>query len=298
MTRRQYSGAASAASLTTTLGGTSADVIIYCTSLTNWPDGDAGGNGPFFVVIDRGTPSEEKILCFSRTGNTITVVASTGRGADGTTISSHSAGAIIEHVFTATDADEANYHINTAASTSTVAIHGLQNGSSVVGTTDAQTLENKTIDGADNTLVVPQSQVTGLTSALALKAPLASPAFTGNPTSTTPATTDNDTSIATTAFVVNKFNQVIQRGTINITVPNGAGYNTAGITFSPAFASAPTVMAITRGGSAVTAASGFNAYVGTTIGTSSATLGIRLSSGGQVAADTTIAVDWIAIGPA
>jgi hypothetical protein len=33
------------------------------------------------------------------------------------------------------------------------------------------------------------------------KAPLASPVFTGNPTAPTPATSDNDTSIATTAFV-------------------------------------------------------------------------------------------------
>jgi hypothetical protein len=32
-------------------------------------------------------------------------------------------------------------------------------------------------------------------------APVASPAFTGNPTAPTPASTDNDTSIATTAFV-------------------------------------------------------------------------------------------------
>ena len=35
----------------------------------------------------------------------------------------------------------------------------------------------------------------------ALKAPIASPAFTGNPTAPTPAVDDNDTSIATTAFV-------------------------------------------------------------------------------------------------
>ncbi|MFZ2587743.1 MAG: hypothetical protein WAZ18_06480 [Alphaproteobacteria bacterium] len=33
------------------------------------------------------------------------------------------------------------------------------------------------------------------------KAPLASPVFTGDPTGPTPATADNDTSIATTAFV-------------------------------------------------------------------------------------------------
>lgn len=37
--------------------------------------------------------------------------------------------------------------------------------------------------------------------AAALKAPLASPAFTGNPTAPTPVPGDNDTSIATTAFV-------------------------------------------------------------------------------------------------
>jgi hypothetical protein len=37
--------------------------------------------------------------------------------------------------------------------------------------------------------------------ALALKAPLASPALTGNPTAPTPAPGDNDTSLATTAFV-------------------------------------------------------------------------------------------------
>lgn len=42
---------------------------------------------------------------------------------------------------------------------------------------------------------------TTMTNALALKAPLASPALTGNPTAPTPASSDNDTSIATTAFV-------------------------------------------------------------------------------------------------
>jgi hypothetical protein len=45
------------------------------------------------------------------------------------------------------------------------------------------------------------ADVTGLQAALDAKAPLASPAFTGNPTAPTPAQNDNDTSIATTAFV-------------------------------------------------------------------------------------------------
>ena len=47
----------------------------------------------------------------------------------------------------------------------------------------------------------PQSEVTNLVADLGLKAPLASPTFTGDPKSVTPATADNDTSIATTAFV-------------------------------------------------------------------------------------------------
>lgn len=46
-----------------------------------------------------------------------------------------------------------------------------------------------------------EADVTGLTTDLAAKAPLASPTFTGNPTAPTPTAGDNDTSIATTAFV-------------------------------------------------------------------------------------------------
>lgn len=42
---------------------------------------------------------------------------------------------------------------------------------------------------------------TTVTNALALKAPLASPLFTGDPRAPTPAPSDNDTSLATTAFV-------------------------------------------------------------------------------------------------
>jgi hypothetical protein len=48
--------------------------------------------------------------------------------------------------------------------------------------------------------VHPQSEVTNLVADLALKAPLASPTFTGDPKAPTPAAADNDTSIATTAW--------------------------------------------------------------------------------------------------
>lgn len=141
MARREYAGAAQKAYLTTSLGGTTGDLSIICDDLTNWPTGNAGF--PFFIVINRGLASEEKILCSSRSGNTLAVYnvgGVTGRGQDGTTITAHSNNAAVEHVFTATDADEANAHVNVSAG-----VHGLAGGAAVVGTTSTQTLTNKTL---------------------------------------------------------------------------------------------------------------------------------------------------------
>ena len=54
---------------------------------------------------------------------------------------------------------------------------------------------------ADTSHTHTTAQVTGLETALAAKAPLASPALTGTPTAPTAASTVNNTQIATTAFV-------------------------------------------------------------------------------------------------
>lgn len=111
--RREYAGAAQSSRLTVALGGATTDLSISCSDLTNWPTGIDGR--PFYVVVDRGTASEEKILCASRSGNTITVYDDgvlNGRGSDDTSVTSHASNAVIEHVFTANDADEANAHIN------------------------------------------------------------------------------------------------------------------------------------------------------------------------------------------
>ncbi len=139
--RREYKGAAQAAALTVSLGGSTGDLTITCDDLTNWPTG-VGGK-PFYIVIDRGLASEEKILCTSRSGNVLTVFndgLTTGRGSDDTAVTAHNNNAVVEHVFTATDADEANAHVN--ASTD---VHGLAGGAAVVGTTSTQTLTNKTL---------------------------------------------------------------------------------------------------------------------------------------------------------
>jgi hypothetical protein len=66
---------------------------------------------------------------------------------------------------------------------------------------------NTTVDNTDpaNPIIAADTpavaDVTGLVAELALKAPLASPTFTGNPLAPTPSPGDADTSIATTAFV-------------------------------------------------------------------------------------------------
>lgn len=108
--RRQYSGNAPATVLQTTMtavspaaGGT---INVSAGTGANYPDGSVGN---FFIVIDRGLSTEEKLLISSRTNDTLTIGA---RGADNTTAASHTAGsAVLEHVVTKTDLDEANAHI-------------------------------------------------------------------------------------------------------------------------------------------------------------------------------------------
>ena len=159
--RRQYAGAAFASVLTAELTASAAALTISCDDLTNWPDGTVG---PFYVVVDRGLATEEKILCVTRASNTLNVYndgITTGRGADGTSVSYHGANAVIEHVFTATDADEANLHVNSSSG-----VHGLTG--SVVGTTDTQTLTNKTLSGATMSGV---TTFTGTTEGLELTSP-------------------------------------------------------------------------------------------------------------------------------
>lgn len=102
--RRSYSGAG----VSTTLTGSiiAGDTTLSIAASTSWP---TGGSGPFFICIDRGTASEEIVKIATRSSLTLTCAGS-GRGADGSTATSHASGAAVELVFTATDADEANAH--------------------------------------------------------------------------------------------------------------------------------------------------------------------------------------------
>jgi len=102
-----------------------------------------------------------------------------------------------------------------------------------------------TVGGGTTALVVPVAIVNGGTGAtdavtalnLLGGAPLANPAFTGNPTAPTPPTADNDTSIATTAFV-NAQGYLKSNATAQFTVgytfaPNNIGNMTGTYTPNP-----------------------------------------------------------------
>lgn len=67
----------------------------------------------------------------------------------------------------------------------------------------AEATARDTAIGVETTarIAAVSSEASARSTADALKAPLASPAFTGNPTAPTPTVGDNDTSLATTAFV-------------------------------------------------------------------------------------------------
>jgi microcystin-dependent protein len=104
--------------------------------------------GNFYVAIDLGLATEEKVLCASRTGATITVAGS-GRGADGTAAVAHSAAATVHHVGTALDFDEANQTVK-ATLGAIVAKGDLLSGSA------SQALTKTTV-GSNNLLLVADS---------------------------------------------------------------------------------------------------------------------------------------------
>lgn len=153
VTRRSYAGAAPACTLTNSI--TAGDTTALLTgTVTAW---NSTATGPFFMVIDPGLVTEEKVLVGTRTGSSLSVIT---RGVDGTTAASHSAGATCYPVFTASDADEAN----TLASTMTTRGDLLTMGSGptvgriAIGTSGYVL----TSDGTDAAwAVLPASGVTG-----------------------------------------------------------------------------------------------------------------------------------------
>ena len=132
MTTRKYSSR----SQQTTLSGalTSSATTTTVVSGSGLLGGITISAGELFtVVIDPDTALEEIVDVSAVSTNTLTIV----RGIDGSSGVAHSAGAIVRHMAIGRDYREANTHIEATK------VHGATGA--VVGTTNTQTLTNKTL---------------------------------------------------------------------------------------------------------------------------------------------------------
>jgi hypothetical protein len=147
-TRRYYSANAVDNTVSSAINSTSTTVTLS-TSPVGYP-----GTYPFVVALDYNSASEELVLVTNASGNTLNIT----RGYNGTSQTGHNAGAVVRHVVIAQDLTDFQDH---AAASS--GVHGVTGA--VIGSTDTQTLTNKTISGSSNT-ITNVSLTTGVTGTL------------------------------------------------------------------------------------------------------------------------------------
>ena len=131
---RYYSAIAQDTTLTSAATNSATSLVVGAT--TGFPS-----SYPFVLAVDYGTSAEELVSVTGIAGLTLTVT----RGFNSTTAVSHTVGAVVRHVIVAQDMTEMQAHL-----ASTTGAHGVTGA--IVGTTDTQTLTNKTIDYNANTI--------------------------------------------------------------------------------------------------------------------------------------------------
>ena len=145
---RGFSGVATETALIAPISAIDTTLSITLGTGASYPS-----SGSFYIVVDLGLSTEEKILCSAQAANTLTV-ATGGRGADGTPATAHAVGASVKHVIAAVDLSEANRAVNRTVGQITAV------GELLVG--DALNSLNNLAPGANNTVLVADSTVTGV----------------------------------------------------------------------------------------------------------------------------------------
>lgn len=136
MTVRYYSSTASETTLVGSITNVSTSITVG--SVVGLPP-----LTPFTLALDYESSTEELVECTAKAGTMLTIT----RGIDGTSATSHNAGARVRHVSSARDFSDSRSHENADTE-----IHGLGPGEEIVGTEKVQSLENKTLVMAEGSL--------------------------------------------------------------------------------------------------------------------------------------------------
>jgi hypothetical protein len=161
----------------------------------------AAGTGALFPTISNGqyfkitlnpasgsTPASEIMHVTAVSTDTFTVV----RAQEGTTAQNWSSGSLVQNLITAGTTNSFGQVTQYA---------GNPNGNVAGYAATASNAPSQVWDTTNNLMWVCVTSGPAATAGWLAQAPLASPAFTGTPTAPTPASSDNSTRVATTAFV-------------------------------------------------------------------------------------------------